>query len=84
VPAKVRKSNPIRKTRKVKTERVIAPGRISITNSGFARKSHATIPQKVKPREAKRINFFFVDRSMSFIHNLSANRSITVQMLHAI
>ena len=72
VPTKVKNSSPIRKTRKVKTERGIGFGRISITNRGLPRKSHATVPQKPRPRDAKMINFFFVDESMSFIHSLSS------------
>src|SRR5687767_11781882 len=83
VPTKVRNSNPTRKTRKVKTERGIGSGRISITNRGLPRKSHATIPHKPRPRDAKLIIFFFVDGLMSFIHSLSVNKCFTLHMLHA-
>src|SRR5919109_1010216 len=84
VPTKVRNSNPTRKTRKVKTERGMGSGRISITNRGLPRKSHATTPHKPRPRDAKMIIFFFVDGSMSFIHSLSVNKCITLHMLHAL
>ena len=48
-------------------------GNKSIMNRGTEINNQATAPQSVSPRDAKTINFFFVDSSMSFIHYLSAN-----------
>ena len=53
-------------------------------NMGTEINNQATAPQNARPRDAKMINFFFVDRSMSFIHGLSVNRCFTLQMLHAL
>jgi hypothetical protein len=53
-------------------------------NMGTAINSQATVPQNASPRVAKMINFFFVDRSMSFIDSLSANGCFTLPMLLAV
>jgi hypothetical protein len=79
----VRQSNPIKKSKKAKTERGRIWGSASMTKIGTVRKSHVTIPQNTRPADAKMINFFFFDGSMSFIQSLSQDESITVQMLHA-
>ena len=79
----VNKIRPIKKSRKVKTVKGNRVGNKSIMNIGILAYSQATTPKNTKPSEARTINFFFVDRSMSFIHNLSVNRGLTLQMLHA-
>lgn len=59
-------------------------GNKSIMNRGTEINNQATAPQSVSPRDAKMINFFFVDSSKSFIHCLSANRCFTWHMLYAL
>ena len=53
-------------------------------NMGTEINNQATAPQKPRPRDAKMINFFFVDRSMSFILSLSENGCFTLHMLYAL
>jgi hypothetical protein len=73
----VSKISPIKKSKKAKIMKGKKDGNKSIMNMGTEMNSQATVPQKTRPRVAKMINFFFVDRSMSFIDSLSANGCFT-------
>jgi len=84
IAAIVSKIRPIKKRKKVKIRKGKKGGNKSIMNMGTAINSQAAVPQNASPRVAKMINFFFVDRSMSFIDNLSANGCFTLPMLLAV
>ena len=70
----VSKIRPIKKSKKAKIRNGKKGGSKSIMNMGTEMNNQATVPHNASPRVAKMINFFFVDRAMSFIHSLSANR----------
>ena len=84
IAAIVSKIRPIKKRKKVKIRNGRKGGNRSIMNMGTEINNQATAPQNARPRDVKMINFFFVDRSMSFIHGLSVNRCFTLRMLHAL
>ena len=84
IAAIVSKIRPIKKSKKAKIRKGKKGGNKSIMNIGIEINSQATAPQSARPRDAKMINFFFVDSSISFIQSLSANRCFSLQILHVV